>query len=149
MQSFDMGDAWLEVVDPGSPAWLVEWVGDAAAAYRAGDVDWLLNQTDPEIEVVQPSEIPGARSYHGPEAQIDALLDWPLQWEHLSVEPTRVYALDDGRAIVVATHRGRSRQVEIDVEAEVVWLFTFRDDRVRRWDMYMSLEAALEAAESG
>jgi len=36
----------------------------------------------------------------------------------------------------------------IEVEAEIVWLFSFRDERVRRWDKFMTLDAALEAAAS-
>ena len=79
---------------------------------------------------------------------IDALLDWLLEWEDFSVEPKRIFALDDNRAIVIAVHRGRSRTMGIEVEAEIVWLFSLRDERVRRWDMFMSLDAALEAAAS-
>ena len=36
----------------------------------------------------------------------------------------------------------------IEVEAEIGWPFSLRDERVRRWDMFMSLDAALEAAAS-
>src|SRR3954451_2623347 len=75
---------------------------------------------------VQPPEIPGGRSYRGLEGLIDALLDWPLEWQDFSVEPKRVFALDDSRAVVIAVHRGRSRTMGIEVEAEIVWLFSVR-----------------------
>ena len=139
---------WLGSLDPDSPPWVVAWQRETVDAYRAGDLEWLLERTDPEIEIVQPPEIPGARSYRGLEGLIDALLDWPLEWEDFSVEPKRIFALDDNRAIVIAVHRGRSRTMGIEVEAEIVWLFSLRDERVRRWDMFMSLDAALEAAAS-
>src|SRR5436190_7828716 len=77
-----------------------------------------------------------------------ALLDWPLEWQDFSVEPKRVFALDDSRAVVIAVRRGRSRTMGVEVEAEIVWLFSFRDERVRRWDKFMTLDAALEAAAS-
>lgn len=32
---------------------------------------------------------------------------------------------------------------------DMTWLFTLDDGRTRRWDMYLSLDAALEAARSG
>ena len=139
---------WLGSLDPDSPPWVVEWQRGTVDAYRAGDLEWLLERTDPEIEIVQPPEIPGGRSYRGLEGLIDALLDWPLEWEDFSVEPKRIFALDDNRAVVIAVHRGRSRTMGIEVEAEIVWLFSLRDERVRRWDMFMSLDAALEAAAS-
>jgi len=139
---------WLGSLDPDSPPWVVAWQRETVDAYRAGDLEWLLERTDPEIEIVQPPEIPGARSYRGLEGLIDALLDWPLEWEDFSVERKRIFALDDNRAIVIAVHRGRSRTMGIEVEAEIVRLFSLRDERVRRWDMFMSLDAALEAATS-
>ena len=148
MVSLDMDQDWLATLDPASPEWVVEWQRGTVDAYSAGDLDWLLERTDPEIEIVQPPEIPGGSSYRGHEGLIDALLDWPLEWEDFSLEPKRIFALDDSRAVVVAVHCGRSRRMEIEVEAEIVWLFSFEGERVRRWDMFMSLDAALEAAGS-
>jgi hypothetical protein len=37
--------------------------------------------------------------------------------------------------------------MKIDVEAEIVWLYTLREGRTTRWDMFMSVEQAVEAAE--
>ena len=34
----------------------------------------------------------------------------------------------------------------LEVEVEVIWLFTYDDDVMRRWDMFLSLDDALEAA---
>jgi ketosteroid isomerase-like protein len=116
-------------------------------AYRAGDLEWLLQQTHPEAEIVQPPEIPGASTYRGREGMIDALLDWPREWEDFQVEPKRIFAVDDDQVVVVALHRGRSRRIEIEVEAEIAWLFTRRDGLTTRWDMFMSVEQALSAAE--
>jgi len=83
---------WLGSLDPDSPPWVVAWQRETVDAYRAGDLEWLLERTDPEIEIVQPPEIPGARSYRGLDGLIDALLDWPLEWEDFSVEPKRIFA---------------------------------------------------------
>jgi ketosteroid isomerase-like protein len=148
MLEFDVGEEWLEAVDPGSPAWLTEWQRDTIEAYRTADVDWLLQIADPEIEIVQPTEFPDATTYRGPEAMIDALLDWPREWEDFEVEPKRIFAPNDNQCVVVATHRGRSRSYGVDVEAEVVWLYTLRDERIKRWEMYMSLDAAMDAVEN-
>jgi ketosteroid isomerase-like protein len=146
MRSIDMGDHWLEVIDPDLPEWLLARQRETVDAYRAGDLEWLLEHTHPEIEIVQPPEFPDGRSYCGLEGPIDALLDWPREWEDFQVEPKRIFALDDSQLVVVAVHRGRSPRMQIDIEAEIIWLLTFEDRLTRRWDMFMSLDAALDAA---
>jgi ketosteroid isomerase-like protein len=149
MRDFELGEEWLEVLDPDSPSWLVDYQRELIAAYRAGDLGWLLETTDPEVEIVQPPEFPDARTYRGHEGMLEALLDWPSEWEDFRIEPKRVFRVDDDRYVVEAIHRGRSLRMGIDIEAEIVWLFTRRDGRLVRWDMFMSLEQALGAAGSG
>ena len=62
------------------------------------------------------------------------------------VEPKRIFALDEGRFVVSGIHSGRSLKMGLEVEVEVIWLFTYDDDVMRRWDMFLSLDDALEAA---
>ena len=116
--------------------------------WRAGDLDRMLAQSHAEIVVVQPPELPDARTYHGHEGVIDALLDWPREWEDFSVEPTRVFAVGDDRVVVDTIHRGRSLRMGIEIEAPIVWLFTQEGGMTRRWDMFTSVEQALEATTS-
>ena len=144
----DVGDEWLAALDPGSPKWMVELQRQTMDAYRAGDLEWVLDQADPEIEIVQPPDFPGARTYTGREGLVEALLDWPREWEDFGVEPKRIFACSEDQFIVVATHRGRSRTMGIDVEGEIVWLYTRRNGLTTRWDMFMTLEQALEAADA-
>lgn len=81
---------------------------------------------------------------------IDALLDWPRQWEGFRIEPHRIFAPDSDHLIVIAVHRGRPHSMDIEVEAEIVFVFRWREGRVTRWDMFLTLEEALRrAAESG
>jgi ketosteroid isomerase-like protein len=58
------------------------------------------------------------------------------------------FALDDDLVIVEAVYRDRSRKMGIDVEAEIVWAYRFENGRTRRWEMFMSRDAALRAAGS-
>jgi ketosteroid isomerase-like protein len=142
-------DKWVEVLDPDSPQWMVALQRELVDAYRAGDLQWVLDHSHPDIEIVQPPEFPDARTYRGLEGVVDAFLDWPNEWEDFEVEPTRIYALDDDLVIVEAIHRGRSRAMGIDIEAEIFWLYRLDDGRTRRWEMFMSREAALTAARTG
>jgi ketosteroid isomerase-like protein len=138
--------AWEAALDPGSPQWMRDYIGELTKAYRAGDLDWVLEHSDPRIEIVQPPEFPDGRTYRGLDGVIEALLDWPKEWEDFQLEPKRAFALTDEQFVVLATHKGRSRRVGVEVEAEIVWLFTRPGELVTRWDMFMSVEQALAAA---
>jgi hypothetical protein len=75
---------------------------------------------------------------------LDALLDWPLQWERFVLTPRRIFAVDDEWVLTVALHSGRAR-IGIEVEAEIVWAVRWRDRMIIRWETYLSLDAAREA----
>jgi len=141
---------WEAAVDPVLSPELAEFAQGIIEAYRQGDLEWVLEHTDPEIEIVQVPEIPDARTYTGHEGMIEALLDWPRQWEEFRIEPQRIFAPDPGNLIVRAIHGGRPHSMDIEVEAEIVFVFRLRDGRVTRWDMFLTLEEALgRAAEGG
>jgi ketosteroid isomerase-like protein len=146
MRELGFGERWLDAAEPDSPEWMMDRLRETIRAYGDGDLDWVLEQSDPEIVIVQAPEFPDQRTFRGHEGVIETILDWPRQWENFELEPKRIFAANDNQFIVVAVHRGRSKQMGIDVEAEVVWLFTMRDERTTRWDVFMSLEQALEAA---
>jgi heme A synthase len=72
--------------------------------------------------------------------------DWPHESQDFRVEPTRIFAVSESQVIVEAIHRGRSRKMGIEIEAEIFWLYRLLDGRTRRWEMFMSREATLIAA---
>ena len=37
--------------------------------------------TAPDLVLVQPPEVPDAKTYEGPAALVEAMEDWPKQWE--------------------------------------------------------------------
>jgi ketosteroid isomerase-like protein len=113
-------------------------------AYLSGDVDSIVAHAHPDVEIVQAPELPGARSYHGRHGMLEALLDWPLQWERFVLTPRRIFAVDDEWVLTVALHSGRAT-IGIDVEAELVWAVRWRDRLITRWETYMTVEAALRA----
>jgi ketosteroid isomerase-like protein len=112
------------------------------------DIDWLLEHLDPDVEIIQPPELLDTRIYKGREGFIDSLLDWPVQWEHFAIDPRRIFAPDDEHIVTVALHRGRVRGAGVDLQTEVVWLSRWRDRRMTRWDMFMTVDEALAAAKA-
>lgn len=121
------------------------WFG-VLDSYADGDLDRVLDVVHPEVVIEQPQIFPDARGYFGRRGMVEALLDWPLQWEHLTIEPKRLFGEvgEDGdqHVFAVATHRGLSKLAGVEVEAEIVWLFTYRDGLLTRWTMHMSVDDA-------
>jgi ketosteroid isomerase-like protein len=146
LRGFDIGDEWEASLEPGMPPALEALTRDYIDAYRRADLDWLLDHADPEIVVVQVPEIPDSRSYTGRDGFIDALLDWPRQWEDFRIEPRRLFTPDPEHLAIVTLHKGRPHSMDIEVEAEIVFLFRWRDGLVTRWDMFLTVEEALGRA---
>jgi uncharacterized protein len=122
----------------------VELVRAGYAAWERGDLDVIVERADPEIEIVQPPEVPDAKTYRGKAGVIEAFADWPKQWDEFRAELMEVIDVSDTKAVSVARHYLRARGM--DVEQEVAYVHTFRDGLVVRWEMFFSREQALEAA---
>jgi ketosteroid isomerase-like protein len=137
---------WEGAFDPDLPPAIAAFARDIVDAYRRGDLAWLLEHTDPDVEIVQVPEIPDAQTYTGREGVVDALLDWPRQWEDFRIHPHRIFAADPENLIVMAVHGGRPHSMDIEVEAEIVFVFHVRDGLMARWDMYLTLDEALSRA---
>ena len=135
---------WAAAIDPAMPETQRELQLELVEAYLGGDVDSIVEHAHPDVEIVQAPELPDARSYHGREGMLEALLDWPLQWERFVLTPRRIWAVDDEWVLTVALHSGRSR-IGIDVEAELVWAIRWCDRKITRWETYLTVDAALDA----
>jgi ketosteroid isomerase-like protein len=125
----------------------VELVEEMYAAWGRGDMQWFMDRSHPQIVIVQPPEVPDAKSYHGHRGIVEAFVDWPSQWDEFEVELVDVIEVDDDRVISVSRHRMKAREME--VEQEVCYLHISRDGLATRLEMFFSRDAALEAAGIG
>lgn len=148
LRGFHMGDDWDEAVEDGIPPHLDSLRRELVDAYRRADLEWLLEHTDPDVEITQIAELPDARTYRGREGFIDALLDWPRQWEDFRIEPRRVFAVGDDHLVIASIHRGRPRSVDIEVEAEIVFVMRWRDRLMTHWSMFLTVDEAIAAAQA-
>jgi ketosteroid isomerase-like protein len=148
IRDFDVDDEWERVVENGIPPELESIRRGLTDAYRRADIEWLLEHTDPEAVISQLAELPDSKTYRGREGLIDALLDWPRQWQDFRMEPLRVFSVGDDQLVIVAIHRGRPHTIDIEVEAEIVFLLRWRDRRMTDWKMFLTVDEALEAAEA-
>lgn len=146
LREFPVHDGWMDTLDPGSPDWLKTLLRETIDAYKAGDVDWVLKRTHPEVVISQPDSLPDARTYLGRDGMLEAFLDWPREWHDFAVEPTRIFAVGDESYIADGIHSGRSLRMGFEVEVRIIWLFDYEDGLLRRWRMYTDVDRALEDA---
>jgi ketosteroid isomerase-like protein len=123
----------------------VELIRESYAAWIRDDVEWLIAHSDPGIEIIQPRELPDSKAYRGHAGLREALEDWPKQWDEFRLELLEVVDVSDTKAVSVTRHYVRARG--IDMEQEVSYVHTIRDGLGLRWEMYLTREEALKAAQ--
>ena len=148
LRDFHVGEEWDAAVEDGIPSELAGLLREMLDAYRRADIDWLLEHTDPNVEITQIAELPGARTYRGCEGFVDALLDWPRQWQDFQVEPLRLFAVGDDHIVIDSINRGRPASMDIEVEAEIVFLMRWRDRLLTDWNIFMTVDEAVAAAQA-
>jgi ketosteroid isomerase-like protein len=122
----------------------VEIVRMGCEAFNRGDSEWIDRFVDPECEVIEGRDIPGAATYRGHAGFRQALEHWTEQFTDLRVELER--AVDDGdRVIWIVRQHAHGKVSGAPVHVRVGYISTFRAGRLVRWEM-MSPKAALEAA---
>jgi ketosteroid isomerase-like protein len=146
MRDLDVSEEWDNVVEDGIPPELAALTVELLDAYRRGDVEWLLEHADPDLEITQLEVLPDAKSYHGRDGLIDALLDWPLQWQNFQIEPRRLFAVGTDHLVIAGIHRGRPQMIDIEVEAMIVFLMRWRDGLMTDWNMFPTVAEAVAAA---
>ena len=124
----------------------VELVRLGIEAVERGDLALVEEMTLPDAVMVQPPEVPDAKTYAGAGAIREAMDDWPTQWEEFRFELIEI--IDVGDVVVSVTrHRGRGRESGIEMDFEVFYVHRLRDGKLARLEMFFSREQALEAAE--
>jgi ketosteroid isomerase-like protein len=126
-----------------------EWVDAIRTGFEAfvrGDVESLSSMATPDVVLVQPREVPDAKTYEGPEAFAQAMEDWPRQWDDFRMELIEVIDLGDEVAINLTRHTGRGRESGIEMNFDVFNVFWGRDGKLARMEMYFDREQALNAA---
>jgi ketosteroid isomerase-like protein len=105
----------------------VDLVRSSYAALARGDLDLVVDHCDPEIEIAEPPDHPGAETYHGHAGLIEALQKMGTE----AREPERF--IDAGHErVIVLTGSG-------------VDLHTGRAGKCIRWEMFSKLDDAFAA----
>jgi ketosteroid isomerase-like protein len=102
---------------------------------------------DVELEV-QPEAFVERGTFSGRQAVGDWFGNWFATFEpgyHFDVTEARDIG---GLVLLVATHRGRGRTSGVEVQGETAYLYTVRDGKIVRAELYKDRATALAAARS-
>ena len=126
-----------------------EWVDLVRLGFEAierGDLAVFDGMTTEDLVLVQPPQVPDAKTYEGRSAIADSMEDWPNQWEDFRMDLVEIIDAGDEVAVSVTRHRGRGRESGIEMDFEVFYVQRGRDGKLARVEMFFSREQALEAA---
>lgn len=124
----------------------VELIKLGFAAFERGDVESVREGSHDDIVIVQPPEVPDAKSYEGHAGIANAFEDWPSQWEDFRMDLLEVIDVSETKVVAVTRQRGRGAHSGIEMDITVAYAQTLRDGKLARMEMYFSREQALEAA---
>lgn len=114
-------------------------------AFNSRDVDLIASDIDPDAELHEWPEAPGAQSYTGPDGLRRALEVWFDAWESMQIEITDTQEIDD-RILVTLHQRAKGKGSEVEVEIDSYNVYTFDKGKVTRLELFLNRDDALEAA---
>jgi ketosteroid isomerase-like protein len=100
----------------------------------------------PDAVIVQPPEVPDAKSYEGRNAVVESLEDWPTQWDDFRLDLVEVIDVSDDVLISVTHQTGRGSHSRIEMDIQVFFVTHVRDGKIWRMEMFFSRDQALKAA---
>jgi limonene-1,2-epoxide hydrolase len=100
---------------------------------------------DPEAELHEWPNAPGARTYRGRDGVRQALDSWFESWEWMHVEIVDLLEVDD-RVLVTLDQRARGKGSKVEVQLRTFNVFTLRAGKVREMKLFTEREPAFQAA---
>lgn len=124
----------------------VEAVRSGFEALRDDGVEALLEMIAPEFEVTAPASLAAEPdTYRGPDGVRRYFDSFYEAMDEISFEP-RSFREVGGRVVVEFTLRARGRTTGLEFSQEAVQVWTVRDGKAIRLDVYAELDEALAAA---
>jgi ketosteroid isomerase-like protein len=112
--------------------------------WREGRMEEALRGLEDDFEWVVPNHPEGAVR-HGADSVIEFFREWTEPWEDFELEWDIQQGAPD-RAMAIIDMRGRGRGSGVPTEMRFFQVWTFRDGRAARMEMYNDIEDARRAA---
>ena len=115
------------------------------AALQRGDLDAMLEMIDPQVEIRDRPESPDAGVYHGREGALEALGLNDDAFESFELVPERFVEIGAQVVVILMLHV-RGRESGITVEERIAHLWTVRNGRATRLQVYTDPDDAIAEA---
>ncbi len=123
----------------------VDFVRRGWEAYERGDLSAALETFSPDLVTYVAPPIPLAGTYHGPEGLLQLTLDWAEGFDELIA--TAEEHIDAGDQVVTRVrHRASGAESGVPVETAVWYVWTVREGKTVRADIFNDRGDALKAA---
>jgi limonene-1,2-epoxide hydrolase len=113
-------------------------------AFQRDDLDSVIDTLHPAVEVNEWPEGPEARTYRGHEGIREAIAVWSESWERMDVTIEDVSEVGE-RVMVTLQQRFKGKGSEVEVAITSTNVFTVRDSKIVRVQLFTDREAALAA----
>jgi ketosteroid isomerase-like protein len=114
-------------------------------AYARGDLDAMLAFFAEDMVTVRDPNLLDRGSYRGREGMLESLFEWAESFDEFNQFP--VEHIDAGDKVVTRVRQeAAGAQSGVPVATDTWFVFTLRDRKVVRFELFATEEAALEAA---
>jgi ketosteroid isomerase-like protein len=116
------------------------------AAYEGGDLPAALELFSPDLVTYAASPLPVAGTYHGPEGLLQLTLDWAESFDELVVTASEFIDAPPDQVVVRTLHKSHGAGSGVPVETDAWYVFTVRDGKAARIDIFNEKSEAFESA---
>lgn len=124
----------------------VQGVHEMLAAYIQGDQGKLRASIDPEAEIHGAPGLVNAGTYYGYDGFQQWIAQWTEAWSDERFELGDFVEMEDSVLVVPAHITGRGASSGVEIDTVFGWLYEWRDGRVTRFHVYLTVEDAMDAA---
>jgi ketosteroid isomerase-like protein len=118
----------------------VELARNGVVAYNDGDLERVLELTDPEVTMVPVRSLLEGGEYRGHEGVRKFLSDMEEDWASREIEVDEIRELEDG-VLILGTFAAVGRS-GVEVSYPVAWHSIYRDGKLLRLTAYSDQQAA-------
>jgi uncharacterized protein len=118
----------------------LEVVREMLDDYIRGDYEAALPAFTQDVEVVTALE-----RFHGPAGVVKEVRRWEEMWTDYRFEIEGL--IDAGDKVVLLYHQvGKAKESGVEIDERAGWVYTLREGKIARVEMFQDREAALRAA---
>jgi ketosteroid isomerase-like protein len=122
----------------------VDMIRAGYEAFNRGDVDFIVRQAAPDFELVTAERVPNPGTYRGADEARRFFEDLFEPFEEIVIEPQEFFDRGD-RVLALVTVRSRPRGSSAVVENRIAHLWTVRDGKAIRFQIFPERARGLEA----